>query len=65
MTLIYRVTGFLNESVSNLFQNSVEFDIIFRWNLDPSKDLPNILKIHEVRETKLTLPKTRFLSPAP
>jgi hypothetical protein len=55
MTLIYRVTGFFNENVSDLFQNSVEFDIIFRWNLDPSKNLPNILKIHEVSETKLTL----------
>jgi hypothetical protein len=65
MTLVYRVTGFLNENVTDLSQNSVEFDVIFRWNLDPSKNLPNILKIREVSKTKLTLPGAKFLSPAP
>lgn len=42
MTLIYRVISFFDESVPDLFQKVVEFDVFFRWNLDPGKDLANI-----------------------
>lgn len=55
MTLIDRVIGFFNESVPDLLQDTVEFGILFRWNLNPCKNLPNILKTREVSGTKATL----------
>jgi len=42
MTLIYRVIGFFDISVPDLLQNFVEFGTIFRWNLNPSKNLADI-----------------------
>lgn len=65
MTLIYRVVSFFDESVPDLLQNVIELDIIFRWNLNPSKDLANILGMCGVSGTKATLPKQELLSPAP
>lgn len=52
MALIYRVVGLLDECVPQLLQDVVEFGIIFRWNLNPSKDLPNIWKTRGVSGTK-------------
>lgn len=42
MTLIYRVVSFLDERVPQLLQDVIEFGTVFRWNLNPSKNLPDI-----------------------
>lgn len=42
MTSIYRIVGFLDESEPQLPQGVIEFGIIFRWNLNPSKNLADI-----------------------
>ena len=57
MTLIYRVIGFFDESIPDLLQNAIKFDIIFRWNLNPSKNLPDILEMCRVSGTKATVPE--------
>ena len=68
MALIYRIIGFFDETVPDLFQNVIEFGIIFRWNLDSGKNLPNILEMQrcvESVEQRQTCTKQELLSPAP
>jgi len=42
MTSIYRIVGFLNERIPQLPQDAIEFGIILRRNLNPSKNLADI-----------------------
>jgi len=52
MALIYRVVGLLDKYVPQRLQDVVEFGIVFRWNLNPSKNLPNISAVVPIVEQR-------------